>query len=102
METRFFKISEKQLLLDSIDRLWRHNHIYVRKPEVLEHLVLNTPYREEYAGKDNYSFAGIWDDDGNIVALQGIMPQRFNVFGKEYLSTTGTVWFVDKTRKKKR
>ena len=101
MEVRFFKKSERQLLLDSIDRLWRHNYIYVRNPAVLEHLVLNTPYRAEFAGEDNYSYVGMWDDDGKVVGISGVMPQRFNVFGKEYLSTTGTVWCVDKTAKKK-
>ena len=59
MEVRFFKISERQLLLDSIDRLWKHDHIYVRNPAVLEHLVLNTPYRESFAGRENYSFLGM-------------------------------------------
>ena len=96
MEVRFFKKSERQLLLDSIDRLWAHNHIYVRKPEVLEHLVLNTPYRAEFAGEDNYSFIGEWDDTGKVVGLCGAMPQRVNVFGKEYPSVSVTVWIVDR------
>ncbi len=101
MEVRFFKKSERQLLLDSIDRLWRHDHIYVRNPAVLEHLVLNTPYRAEFAGEDNYSFVGMWDDDGKVIGLQGIIPQRFNVFGEECCSSTGTVWYVDKTSRSK-
>ncbi len=42
MEVRFFKKEEKSALLNAIDRLWKHNHIYVRNPIVLEHLVLNT------------------------------------------------------------
>ncbi|MBQ9479166.1 MAG: hypothetical protein IJU71_06390, partial [Selenomonadaceae bacterium] len=96
MEVRFFRKSERELLIDSIDKLWRHNHIYVRKPEVLEHLVLNTPYREAFAGEQNYSFVGMWDDDGNVIGLQGFMPQKFNVFGEECNSSTGTVWYVNK------
>lgn len=95
MEVRFFKISERQLLLDSIDRLWKHDHIYVRNPAVLEHLVLNTPYREAFAGKDNYSFLGMWDKD-EVVGLQGIIPQEVNIFGERENSSAGTVLIVAK------
>ncbi len=96
MEVRFFKKSERQLLLDSIDRLWGHDHIYVRKPEVMEHLVLHTPYRADFAGEENYSYIGMWDDEGNVIGLYGSMPQKFNVFGREYISETATTWYVDK------
>lgn len=98
MEVRFFKKSERQLLLDSIDRLWRHDHIYVRKPEVLDHLVLHTPYRAAFAGEENYSFLGMWDDDGEVVGLYGAIPQEMNCFGETYPSETGTIWIVDKTK----
>ena len=81
MEVHFFKKSEKQLLLDSIDRLWRKNHIYVRSPEVLVHLVLNTPYRETAVGSDNYSVVGLWDDNGKVVGLKGTIPQKLNFLG---------------------
>ena len=97
MDIRFFKKSERQLLLDSIDRLWSHEHVYVRKPEVLEHLVLNTPYRVEFAGEDKYSYVGMWDDDGKIVGIYGSIPQKFNIFGIEYNSESATTWLVDKT-----
>lgn len=100
MEVRFFKKSERQLMLDSIDRLWRHDHVYVRKPEVLEHLVLNTPYREEFAGADNYSFVGMWDGD-RVVGLLGLIPQRFNVFGETHLSMTPSIWITDRNYHKK-
>ena len=100
MEVRFFKKSERQLMLDSIEKIWRRNHAYVRMPEVLEHFVLHSPYRAEFAGEDNYSFLGMWDGD-RVVGLRGIIPQRFNVFGKEYLSTTGTIWCTDKSSKRK-
>ncbi len=93
MEVRFFKISERQLLLDSIDRLWKHDHIYVRNPAVLEHLVLNTPYREAFAGKDNYSFLGMWDKN-EVVGLQGVIPQEVNIFGELGNSSTGTILIV--------
>ena len=111
MEVRFFKKSERQLLLDSIDKVWQRNyaydrawrqhHAYVRMPEVLEHFVLNTPYRAEFAGEDNYSYIGMWDDDGQVVGILGVIPQRFNFFGKEYPSTTSTIWAVDKATKRK-
>ena len=100
MDIRFFRLSERQLLLDSIDRLWRHEHIYVRSPAVLEHLVLNTPYRIEYAGADNYSFVGMWDDD-KVVGLAGMIPQKLNVFGNAHPSQTTTVWIVDKNHHRK-
>ena len=96
MEIRFFKKSERQLLLDSIDRLWKHNHVYVRQPEVLEHLVLNTPYRVNFAGENNYSYVGMWDDSGNVVGIYGSIPQIFNILGKQYQSETATTWLVDK------
>lgn len=94
MEVRFFRKSEQQILLDSIDRLWRHDHIYVRNPEVLEHFVLNTPYRAEFSGEENFSFLGIWDE-GNVVGLRGIIPQKLNFLGKEYNSATSTIWVTD-------
>lgn len=96
MEVRFFKTSERQLLLDSIDRLWSHNHVYVRKLEVFDHLFLNTPYRAAFAGEDNYSYAGMWDDAKNVVGLYGIIPQEMNAFGKTYPSATFSTWIVDK------
>lgn len=98
MEVRFFKRSERQLLLDAIDRLWRHGHVYVRQPEVLEHLVWDTPYRAAFAGEDNFSFLGMWDDDGEVVGLYGAIPQEMNCFGETYPSETGTIWIVDKTK----
>lgn len=100
MEVRFFKKSERQLLLDSIDRLWKHNHVYVRQPEVLEHLVLNTPYRADFAGEDNYSFLGMWHDN-DVVGLLGVIPQEVNVFGKTKQSATYTVWITDRNRKER-
>ena len=96
LNVRFFKKSERQLLLDTIDRLWKHDHIYVRKPEVLEHFVLNTPYREAFAGKDNYSYVAMLDDDGRIVGIYGCIPQIFNIFVKNYPSETATTWLFDK------
>jgi len=98
MEVRFFKRSERQLMLDSIDRLWRHNHVYVRRPEVLEHLVWNTPYRAAFAGEENYSYIGMWDEDGEVVGLLGSTPQEMNAFGRTYPSNTFTTWIVDKTK----
>ena len=98
MEVRFFKKSERQLLLDSIDRLWRHEHIYVRNPEVLEHLVLNTPYRAEFAGEDNYSFLGLWHQE-KVVGLLGVIPQEINAWGTIKKSATFTVWITDQTQK---
>ena len=100
METRFFRQDERDLMLASIDRLWSHNHVYVRKPEVLEHLVLNTPYREEFAGKDNYSYIGMWDDEGEVVGLLGAMPQEMNAFGETHPSNTFTTWIVNKDKHK--
>lgn len=100
MEIRFFKCSERELLLNSIDRLWRHDHIYVRNPAVLEHLVLNTPYREEYAGAENYSFVGMWDE-GKVVGLAGLIPQKLNAFGETYPSQTTTIWITDKNHHKR-
>ncbi len=94
MEVRFFKKSERQLLLESIDRLWRHDHVYVRKPEVLEHLVLHTPYRAAFAGEENYSVLGIWDE-GTVVGLRGIVPQKLNFLGQDYESATSTMWVTD-------
>ena len=94
MEVRFFRKTEKQELLNSIDRLWKHNHIYVRNPDVLDHLVLNTPYRAAFAGEDNYSFLGIWDEE-QVVGLRGIIPQKLNFFGQEYDSATSTIWATD-------
>lgn len=99
MEVRFFKKSEKKLLQKSINDLWKENHVYVRDERVLNHLVLNTPYRVEYAGEDNYSFIGMWDSS-DVVGLQGAMPQKANIFGNEYPSLTGTIWFADKTKNK--
>lgn len=96
-EVRFFKRSEKEMLLDAIDRLWAHNHIYVRNPAVLEHLVWDTPYREELTGKDNYAFVGMWVDD-EIVGMRGSIPQEANVFGKVVKSETGTIWIVKKKK----
>lgn len=96
-EVRFFKHSEKEILLDAIDRLWAHNHIYVRNPAVLEHLVWDTPYREDLAGKDNYSFVGMWVD-GEVVGLRGSIPQEANVFGRIVKSRTSTVWIVKKQK----
>ncbi|MBR1671877.1 MAG: hypothetical protein IJ702_03025 [Fretibacterium sp.] len=93
MEVRFFRITERELLLDSIKKLWSENHIYVRNPAVLEHLVLNTPYRAAFAGEENYSFLGAWDQ-GEVVGLQGIIPQEANLAGERGLSSTGTVWVV--------
>lgn len=98
MEVRFFKTSERQLLLDSIDRLWSHNHVYVRKPEVLEHLVLRTPYCAAAAGEDHYSYLGMWDEDREVVGLYGAMPQEMNLFGETYPSLTGTTWIVNKSK----
>ena len=101
MEVRYFKKDERQLLLSSIDRLWKRNHIYVRSPEVLEHLTLHTPYRSLDVGADNYSFLGMWDDSGEVVGLRGIIPQRLNFFGREYNSVTGTIWLMDNSGDKK-
>jgi len=97
MEIRFFRKDEKEKLLSAINTLWSNNHVYVRKPEVLEHLVLNTPYRADFAGKDNYSYVGMWDDNGKIVGIYGSIPQKFNILGKEYCSESATTWLVDKT-----
>lgn len=97
MEIRFFKKSEKQLLLDSIDRLWKHNHIYVRNPAVLEHLVLDIPWKLELAEADEYAFLGMWLD-GEVVGLQGFMPQEANVMGEIVKALTGTIWIVEKQK----
>jgi len=92
--TRFFRTDEKQLMLDSIDRLWAHNHIYVRNPAVLEHLVLKTPYVKDFAGEGNYAYIGIFDDD-KVIGLGGIIPQKANIFGKKVLSASATTWIID-------
>lgn len=96
-EVRFFNRSEKKILCDAIDRLWAHDHIYVRNPMVMEHLVWDNPYREELAGEDNYSFVGMWID-GEIVGLKGIIPQEANVLGKTVKSRAGTIWVVNKQK----
>ena len=97
LEIRFFNKSEKQLLIDSIDRLWKHDHIYVRNSAVLEHLCLNTPWKNELAGEDEYAFLGMWLD-GEVVGLQGLMPQEANVMGETVKALTGTIWIVKKQK----
>ncbi|MBR1672985.1 MAG: hypothetical protein IJ702_08655 [Fretibacterium sp.] len=98
MEIRFFKTSEKELLLDSIRKLWNPNHIYVRNPAVLEHLVLNTPYRAGFSGVGNYSFLGIWEND-HVIGILGTIPQEINIIGKKGRSSTFTIWAVDKGKR---
>ena len=97
MEIRFFKKSEKQLLSDSIDRLWKHDHIYVRNPAVMEHLTLNTPWKNEVAGEEEYSFIGMWLD-GEVVGLLGLMPMEANVCGETVSAITGTVWILKRCK----
>gem|GEM_PF-2120547 len=94
-EIRFFKKSEKPLLLDAIEKLWKHNHIYVRNPTVLEHLTLNTPWRAELAGEENYSFVGMWVDD-ELVGLNGVIPLEGNILGERVRAKTGTIWMTKK------
>lgn len=94
MKVRFFAKDEKKLLLDVISKLWAENHIYVRKTEVLEHLTLNTPYREDFCGDTNYSFMGMWNENG-IVGLYGLIPEKANILGHEYPASTATIWKVD-------
>lgn len=94
MEVRFFAKKEKELLLDSISKLWAENHIYVRKPEVLEHLTLHTPYRQEFCGEENYSFMGMWHEN-RVVGLKGVIPEKANVLGQDIFASTDTIWKVD-------
>ena len=94
MEVRFFAKEEKELLLDSISKLWAENHIYVRKPEVLEHLTLHTPYRQEFCGEENYSFMGMWHEN-RVVGLYGLIPEKANILGQESLASTDTIWRID-------
>lgn len=100
MEVRFFRKDERAVLLNAINDLWSKNHVYVRKPEVLEHLVLNTPYRSEFAGEDNYSFVGIWNEQNKVVGILGSIPQELNFFGKRKRSSTFSIWYVDKKNAK--
>ena len=95
MEVRFFRKDEREVLLKAISDLWSKNHVYVRKPEVLEHLVLNTPYRSEFAGEDNYSFMGMWDHENRVIGLYGLIPQKVNFLGKTYDASTATIWKID-------
>ena len=94
MQQRYFRIDESQLLIDSIERVWRKGHIYARNPAVMEHLLLKTPYRADFAGAGNYTMLGIWTDEGEVVGLHGLIPQRLNFLGKEYLSVGTTIWKV--------
>ena len=98
-EIRFFKKSERKLLLDAIDKFWKHDHIYVRNPAVLEHLVLNTPWRAELAGEENYSFVGMWVD-GELVGLNGAIPQEGNILGTRVHAKAGTIWMTRKVEGK--
>lgn len=98
MNIRFFKVSEFDLLLKSIENLWSANHIYCRNPELLKYLVYNTPYRKQVTTDDNTTFLGLFDNN-KVVGLSGMMPQMANIFGKKLLSTTGTIWIVDKDYK---
>lgn len=95
MELRFFRKDEKNIIQKFIDEHWSKNHIYVRNADVLDHLVLNTPYREVFSGKNNYSVLGVWDK-GEVAGMYGFMPQKFNVAGYETDSFSGTIWKVDK------
>ena len=94
MEIRFFRKDEKEKLLSAINTLWSNNHVYVRRPEVLEHLTLNTPYRSDFCGDENYSFLGMLDN-GKVVGLYGLIPLKANIFGKEYNASTATIWKID-------
>lgn len=98
MKVRFFSVSEFNLLLKSIERLWGKNHIYCRNPELLKYMVYNTPYRKQVTTDDNTTFIGLFDGN-KVVGLSGMMPQMANIFGKKVLSTTGTIWIVDKEYK---
>lgn len=97
MNVRFFKKAEKDLLLSTINTLWSKNHVYVRKPEVLEHLTLNTPYRTDFCGVENYSFMGMWDEKDKVVGLYGLIPLKVNILGKSYEASTATIWKIDST-----
>ena len=99
MIVRCFKKNEESLLLEAIDRLWAKNHVYVRKPELLSYLVYNTPYTEEFAGVENTSFLGIWDENNQIVGLLGYIPQEFNNKGEITYAGTDTIWIADRKSK---
>lgn len=94
MEIRFFKYDEWDILIHSIEKLWRKNHVYCRNQELLKYLVYNTPYREKITGKENTSFVGMFDNN-EVIGLVGMIPQEANIFGRRALSNTGTIWIVD-------
>ena len=97
VEVRFFKKTEKDILLKAIDTLWRKDHIYVRNPAVMDHLVLNTPWKNEIAKEDEYAFLGMWYN-GELIGIQGLMPQEANIFGETVKAQTGTIWIVKKQK----
>ena len=96
MEVRFFRKDERELLLEAIDRIWRKNYIYLKAPEVLDHLMFQNPYREKFAGNDNYSVLGMFDSYGKVKGIFAVIPQRLNAFGREYdASVSGALWAVE-------
>ena len=96
MEVRFFRKDEQGILIEAIDRIWRKDYIYAKAPEVMNHFMLNNPYRQNFAGENNYSFLGLFDQNNNVRGFYGVIPQHLNVFGKKCdASISSALWAVE-------
>lgn len=95
MDISFFKQNELAEAQKFIKEHWNTNHVYVRNNDVVNHLFLNTPYRERNAGCGNYSILGGWEGS-KVAGLLGVIPQEFNVAGRLFESFTASIWKIDK------
>lgn len=93
VEIRFFKRTEKDLLMQSIHRIWANDHILSRDERLLNHMFYETPGHELMTDKEHFSFLGAWEGE-QVIGLLGVMPFPFNFNGKKGLSCCLTNWIV--------
>ncbi|WP_286925720.1 MULTISPECIES: GNAT family N-acetyltransferase [Lysinibacillus] len=93
MEIRFFKKTEKSLLMQSIHSIWANNHILSRDENLLNHMFYETPGHKLITDREHFSFLGAWDDN-KVIGLLGVMPFPFNFNGRKSLGCCLTNWIV--------